>query len=124
MPPPIVSFTYNHRILRTRLPVRSAIFKQNTGGLVVRWVTTSEFPLLYVFAILSFLLVVRSGVGSCGSVCRYVGYDRGPWSFFLPTCSLVLSNEALLIVIFVGKARSLGFLEADWDGFEYGVLNY
>jgi hypothetical protein len=36
----------------TRLPVRSALFKQDTGGLVVRWVTTSESPLLYVFAIL------------------------------------------------------------------------
>jgi hypothetical protein len=34
----------------TRLPVRSALFKQRTGGLVVRWVTTSEYPLLYVFA--------------------------------------------------------------------------
>jgi hypothetical protein len=35
------------------LPVRSAIFKQDTGGLVVRWVTTGEYPLLYVFAIFS-----------------------------------------------------------------------
>jgi hypothetical protein len=35
----------------TRLPVRSALFKQRTGGLVVRWVTTSEYPLLYVFAL-------------------------------------------------------------------------
>ena len=35
-----------------RLPVRSAIYKQCTGGLVVRWVTTSESPLLYVFEIL------------------------------------------------------------------------
>ena len=33
----------------TRLPVRSALFKQRTGGLVVRWVITSEYPLLYVF---------------------------------------------------------------------------
>jgi hypothetical protein len=32
-----------------RLPVRSALFKQRTGGLVVRWVTTSEYPLLHVF---------------------------------------------------------------------------
>jgi hypothetical protein len=31
------------------LPVRSALFKQRTGGLVVRWVTTSEYPLLYVY---------------------------------------------------------------------------
>ncbi|KAF2020417.1 hypothetical protein BU24DRAFT_339173, partial [Aaosphaeria arxii CBS 175.79] len=31
------------------LPVRSAILKQCTGGLVVEWVTISESPLLYVF---------------------------------------------------------------------------
>ena len=35
----------------TRLPVRSVLFKQRTGGLVVRWVTTSEYPLLYIFAL-------------------------------------------------------------------------
>ena len=52
------SITYDHRILRTRLPVRSAIYKQDTGGLVVRWVTTSESPLLYVF---DFLLLPRKG---------------------------------------------------------------
>jgi hypothetical protein len=45
-------FTYDHRTLKTRLPVRSALFKQRTGGLVVRWVTTSEYPLLYVFVLL------------------------------------------------------------------------
>jgi hypothetical protein len=44
-----ITFTYDHRTLKTRLPVRSALFKQRTGGLVVRWVTTSEYPLLYVF---------------------------------------------------------------------------
>jgi hypothetical protein len=47
-----ISFTYDHRTLKTRLPVRSALFKQRTGGLVVRWVTTSEYPLLYVFVFL------------------------------------------------------------------------
>jgi hypothetical protein len=36
------------------LPVRSAVLKQCTGGLVVRWVTTSEYPLLYVFAIFAY----------------------------------------------------------------------
>jgi hypothetical protein len=35
--------------VKTRLPVRSALFKQRTGRIVVRWVTTSEYPLLYVF---------------------------------------------------------------------------
>jgi hypothetical protein len=44
-----ISFTFDHRTLRTRLPVRSALFKQRTGGLVVRWVTTGESPLLNVF---------------------------------------------------------------------------
>jgi hypothetical protein len=42
--------TYDHRTLKSALPVRSAVLKQCTGGLVVRWVTTSESPLLYVFA--------------------------------------------------------------------------
>ncbi|KAH5188571.1 hypothetical protein HBH76_102720 [Parastagonospora nodorum] len=61
-----LSFTYDHRALSTRLPVRSAIFKQRTGGLVVRWVTTGESPLLYVFVscfcltmIVSNLLIAR-----------------------------------------------------------------
>jgi hypothetical protein len=43
------SFTYDHRTLKIELPVRSAVLKQCTGGLVVRWVTTGEYPLLYVF---------------------------------------------------------------------------
>jgi hypothetical protein len=42
-------FTYDHRTLKIELPVRSAVLKQCTGGLVVRWVTTGEYPLLYVF---------------------------------------------------------------------------
>jgi hypothetical protein len=37
--------------MKTRLPVRSALFKHDTGGLVVKWVTISESLLLYVFAI-------------------------------------------------------------------------
>jgi hypothetical protein len=49
------SFTYDHRTLKIELPVRSAVLKQCTGGLVVRWVTTGEYPLLYVFA---FLLLI------------------------------------------------------------------
>ncbi|KAF2250083.1 hypothetical protein BU26DRAFT_424701, partial [Trematosphaeria pertusa] len=54
--------TYDHRTLNPRLPVRSAIFKQRTGGLVVRWVTTSEYPLLYVLflSFASFLLLSKS----------------------------------------------------------------
>jgi hypothetical protein len=48
--------TYDHRTLKTRLPVRSALFKQRTGGSVVKWVTISESPLLYV-------LMIFAGVG-------------------------------------------------------------
>jgi hypothetical protein len=54
-----ISSTYDHRILRTRLPVRSALFKQDTGGLVVRWVTTSESPLLYVFVIFAVMYLTN-----------------------------------------------------------------
>ena len=38
--------------MKTELPVRSAVLKHGTGGLVVRWVTTSEYLLLYVFVFL------------------------------------------------------------------------
>ena len=41
-------FTYGHRLQKTEDPVRSPVLKLQTGGLVVRWVTTSEYPLLYV----------------------------------------------------------------------------
>jgi hypothetical protein len=44
--------TYDHRISNARLPVRSALDKWDTGELVVRWVTTGESSLLYVFAII------------------------------------------------------------------------
>jgi hypothetical protein len=42
---------YDHRLERTGHPVRSAIHKLQIGGLVVGSVTTSEYPLLYVFAL-------------------------------------------------------------------------
>ena len=71
-----MSFTYDHRTLKTRLPVRSALFKQRTGGLVVRWVTTSEYPLLYVFAFLSASSIFCLSM-SCSSVVYRVDYGRG-----------------------------------------------
>ena len=43
--------TYDHRVWRTGLPVRSAVLKPHAGRLVVGWVTTSESLLLYVFII-------------------------------------------------------------------------
>jgi hypothetical protein len=51
--------------MKIELPVRSAVLKHRTGGLVVRWVTTSESPLLYVFAI---FYGGRIDAG-CGSRC-------------------------------------------------------
>ncbi|KAE8155243.1 hypothetical protein BDV25DRAFT_146386 [Aspergillus avenaceus] len=38
--------TYDHRVWRTGLPVRSAVLKPHAGRLVVGWVTTSESLLL------------------------------------------------------------------------------
>jgi hypothetical protein len=51
----IVSFkkihdTYDHRLEKIGHPVRSAVLKLQIGRLVVGWVTTSEYLLLYVFA--------------------------------------------------------------------------
>ena len=45
------SSTYDHRRGTLPDPVCSPHVKPSTGGLVVRWVTTGEYPLLYVFAV-------------------------------------------------------------------------
>ena len=45
----LVTITYDHRLERIGHPVRSAIHKLQIGRLVVGWVTTSEYLLLYVF---------------------------------------------------------------------------
>ncbi|KAJ5512628.1 L-lysine 2-3-aminomutase [Penicillium fimorum] len=37
--------TYDHRVWKTGLPVRSAVLKPHAGELVVGWVTTSESSL-------------------------------------------------------------------------------
>ena len=42
--------TYDHRLVRTGHPVRSAILKHQIGRSVVEWVTVSESLLLYVLA--------------------------------------------------------------------------
>ncbi len=47
------SVTYDHTLQKTGHPVRSALHKLQWGGLVVGSVTTSESPLLYVFAFCS-----------------------------------------------------------------------
>ncbi|EDP56969.1 hypothetical protein AFUB_016920 [Aspergillus fumigatus A1163] len=43
----VTTSTYDHRVWKTGLPVRSAILKLHAGQLVVGWVTTSESWLLY-----------------------------------------------------------------------------
>lgn len=58
--------------MRTTHPVRSAKFKHCTGRAVVKWVTISEFRLLYVFDMflllsvtvdwMNFILVVASSI--------------------------------------------------------------
>ena len=48
--------TYDHRVWKTGLPVRSAVLKPHAGELVVGWVTTSESSLLYVFSYVLFLI--------------------------------------------------------------------
>ena len=53
----ITPSTYDHRVWKTGLPVRSAVLKPHAGELVVGWVTTSESSLLYVFCF-SFVLFI------------------------------------------------------------------
>ena len=52
--------TYDHRVWKTGLPVRSAVLKPHAGELVVGWVTTSESSLLYVFCFDTFLFDFNS----------------------------------------------------------------
>ena len=57
--------TYGHREQKTEIPVRSSELKLLAGGLVLRWVTTWESPLLYVFWLFVLLIffVFCSAVG-------------------------------------------------------------
>ena len=46
--------TYGHRLKNNRHPVRSAKDKLQIDQLVVGWVTTSEYWLLYVFELFAY----------------------------------------------------------------------
>ncbi|KAF1950257.1 hypothetical protein CC80DRAFT_427211, partial [Byssothecium circinans] len=73
--------TYDHRILRTRLPVRSAIYKQDTGGLVLQWVTMGEYLLLYVFVV--FFVKFLCGFWCAGNfVSRATEYTHSAFQSF------------------------------------------
>ena len=61
------SVTYDHRILKPALPVRSAVLKQDTGALVLGWVTTGEYALLYVFGFFFVFFFCGDGSGRCGA---------------------------------------------------------
>jgi hypothetical protein len=79
------SDTYDHRKLKAGIPVRSSLHKQFTGGLVVRWVTTGESPLLYVFVFLVFFGGEITGHVSCAWHHRWFAYQsshcRQVWSY-------------------------------------------
>ena len=92
--------TYDHRTLKTRLPVRSALFKQRTGGLVVRWVTTSEYPLLYVFV---FLLSREEN-----TLPLLLFQQR---SLFILPCFLVLS----LVLYSLGSVLPMAKPQEEWQ---------
>ncbi|PWY87790.1 hypothetical protein BO70DRAFT_421819, partial [Aspergillus heteromorphus CBS 117.55] len=71
--------TYDHRVWRTGLPVRSAVLKPHAGRLVVGWVTTSESLLFVCFCF--FFFVFWEGGGGSGEkvtckllICREVGW--------------------------------------------------
>ena len=66
-----LSSTYDHRVWRTGLPVRSAVLKPHAGELVVRWVTTSESSLLYVFVFASIYNFYESVVGGVQTFREY-----------------------------------------------------
>ncbi|OJI88819.1 hypothetical protein ASPTUDRAFT_353439 [Aspergillus tubingensis CBS 134.48] len=46
-PAPLIFSTYDHRVWKIGLPVRSAVLKPHAGRLVVGWVTTSESLLFF-----------------------------------------------------------------------------
>ena len=52
------AITYGHRSQKTEDPVRSPVLKLQTGGLVLRWVTTWEYPLLYVLYFFSAIILL------------------------------------------------------------------
>ena len=70
--------TYDHRLVRTGHPVRSAILKHQIGRLVVGWVTTSESLLLYVFLLRFVIDPLHDGSGvSRGGVVDFGGLVGG-----------------------------------------------
>ena len=90
-----VSGTYDHRVWKTGLPVRSAVLKPHAGELVVGWVTTSESSLLYVF-FFSFFSYLRFLLNCFFLLTnfRYLVAGTTLWSGL----SYVFSNNAVKIL--------------------------
>ena len=83
--------------MKIRLPIRSAIYKHCTGGLVPRWVTTRESPLLYVFGKMFFL--VRTAHVPISSYLATTPYHS--LSFCVPTspCTKKLPSNLLRVIL-------------------------
>jgi hypothetical protein len=94
-----VTVTYDHRLRRIGHPVRSAIHKPQIGRLVVGWVTTSEYLLLYVFGFCLPLFPFLCAVGSL-------------WTMSLLLLGLLylhsVQSPAIQIGIYILKALFLG----------------
>ena len=77
-----ISGTYDHRLKRIGHPVRSAIHKLQIGRLVVGWVTTSEYLLLYVleFLLLHLFPAKINRQTRCIKKCS-LNSQLGIWSF-------------------------------------------
>ena len=66
------SSTYDHTYWKIRDPVRSPRVKPVRGGLVVGSVTTSEYPLLYVFFV-SFFFALQFLIAFAFELCSIAG---------------------------------------------------
>uniref|UniRef100_A0A093XK95 Glutamate--tRNA ligase, mitochondrial n=1 Tax=Talaromyces marneffei PM1 TaxID=1077442 RepID=A0A093XK95_TALMA len=76
-----LSSTYDHRVWKTGLPVRSAVLKPHAGWLVVGWVTTSESQLSLAIKDTVTSLLQHDG-GHFTTPAQFL--DRN-WSFFAPS---------------------------------------
>ena len=104
--------TYDHRFKRTGHPVRSAVLKLEIGGLVVGSVTTSEYPLLYVFdfifaehftsstSLLSIIIPCAPRPSSSASSLQQVGKDSalGGWNGISPFTIGPLYHPVLMAI--------------------------
>jgi hypothetical protein len=89
----------------TRLPVRSVLFKHDTGGLVVKWVTISESLLLYVFDV--FDILARGTERASRDVIIQEERKR-TFAFCLSACVCVLSKTCAVCLDFKNTSKSVG----------------